>query len=248
MAFLTLTFTSNCLAESTDVAIYVPEQIQSWEKRESPVLWLFHGGGMDHMAWPIRGTVADGADKAGIIVVMPYIPDMNGTDPAYAGVERFLTEELPELISYVLPCSRKRENNYIAGLSVGGYFAHKIALSYPHKFSRAGSFSSPLDIQQDLRDRHLGDPRFQSPEDIPGTQWDLFDMLKKRRSEKVLLPDLYLACGTEDHTWESNLKMRSHLDSLGIGYTWDEGPGGHDFHFWNTQIAKFFVWLRESRG
>ena len=53
----------------------------------------------------------------------------------------FVTEELPQLARSFFPLSEKREDNFVAGLSMGGYGALKWAFRKPHQFSAAASCS-----------------------------------------------------------------------------------------------------------
>ena len=48
----------------------------------------------------------------------------------------FFTEELPMFITSVFPVSKKREDTYIAGFSMGGYGAWYLALSAPHLYAK----------------------------------------------------------------------------------------------------------------
>ncbi len=65
---------------------------------------------------------------------------------------KYVAEELPRIIETYLRVSPKRENTYVAGLSMGGYGAMKIALTYPEKFGFAASFSGALDIVALMQD------------------------------------------------------------------------------------------------
>ena len=55
-----------------------------------------------------------------------------------------IVKELPEVLQRFFPnMSRKREKTFIAGLSMGGYGAYKIALK-TNRFSYAASFSGAV--------------------------------------------------------------------------------------------------------
>ena len=59
----------------------------------------------------------------------------------------YLTEELMPLIYGWLPVSDKREDNYIAGLSMGGRGTIKFAVNHPDKFAAAAVLSAaPVDF------------------------------------------------------------------------------------------------------
>ena len=53
----------------------------------------------------------------------------------------------------------------------------------------------------------------------------------------------YLACGTEDGLLGVNRQFRDHLLRLGYDVTYEEGPGVHDWYFWDEYILKALNWL-----
>lgn len=53
----------------------------------------------------------------------------------------FVSEELPIVARVLLPLSDKREDNFVAGLSMGGYGAFKMAFWKPEFFAAAASLS-----------------------------------------------------------------------------------------------------------
>ena len=57
------------------------------------------------------------------------------------------------------------------------------------------------------------------------------------------IPKLYLACGTEDFLIEENRDYRDFLTNEMIDFTYIEGPGAHDWNFWDTYIEKVIEWL-----
>ena len=56
-------------------------------------------------------------------------------------------------------------------------------------------------------------------------------------------PKFYMACGTEDGLITPNHAFRDHLKGLGYDVTWEEGPGGHEWNFWDAYILKALEWL-----
>ena len=63
----------------------------------------------------------------------------------------FLLEELPEIARSFFPLSPHRKDNFIAGLSMGGYGAFLMALSQSEKYAAAASLSGILDIHESAR-------------------------------------------------------------------------------------------------
>lgn len=58
----------------------------------------------------------------------------------------FIAEELPKTMREFFHFSDKRENNFVAGSSMGGYGAFKLALTKPEQYAAAASLSGSLDL------------------------------------------------------------------------------------------------------
>ena len=58
----------------------------------------------------------------------------------------FLSEELPAVVASFFRVSTRREDTFVAGLSMGGYGALKWALRQPERFAAAASLSGALDV------------------------------------------------------------------------------------------------------
>lgn len=115
------------------------------------VLWLLHGFSADESDWQRFSSIERYAQEKKVAVVMP-----DGYNSMYAnnrfGAQyyNFYTEELPSVLQSLFPLSAKRENNFIAGLSMGGYGAFKAAFTKPEQYGAAASLSGGL--IQDLED------------------------------------------------------------------------------------------------
>ncbi|GMA60977.1 hypothetical protein GCM10025859_14170 [Alicyclobacillus fastidiosus] len=73
---------------------------------------------------------------------MPQVHRSAYTDMAYGNrYWTFLSEELPEVARSFFHLSDAREDNFVAGLSMGGYGALKWALRKPEQFVAAASLS-----------------------------------------------------------------------------------------------------------
>jgi putative tributyrin esterase len=258
MTYIRLTFSSEMLHGNTDVSVFYPDPPRlpgppgprpeatgssKYDKRKRyQVLWLMHGGGGDYTDWPLDAMIQRKCNAAQIIVVMPTIRDfvsmMSGADYL-----RYVAEELPEFIGFLFPISRKREDNFIAGLSYGGYFSYRVALNYPEQYACVGSFSSPLDVAMDIQRYHADSPTHPRYDTIAGTDLDVMGMAARLKEAGHYIPRMYQACGTEDFTWDFNISARDHFRSLSLDHTWVQGTGAHTFEFWDEHLKRFIDWL-----
>ncbi len=216
-------------------------------------LFLLHGRTDDHSAWVRRTSIERYAEEKGLAVVMPdaglsYYADMvHG--PEYF---TYISEELPLVVRSILPLTREREGTYIAGLSMGGYGAMKIALRRPDLFSRVGSFSGTLDLaswiqicrkngnRQILR---ILENSFGDPDAVTGTGNDVFHLLRELKASGKQPPRIYQCCGTEDFLHGVNLSFMEFCAREDVPVAYEEWPGGHDWTFWDQAIRRFLAWL-----
>src|SRR5512146_1475299 len=123
---LTLRCTMNVLLPQRTLA-----EAQSKEKPKYRTLYLLHGHSDDHTAWQRWTSIERYVEGLNLAVVMPAVNLSFYTDMAYGGkYGQFLSEEVPAVVRDMVPLSSAREDSFVAGLSMGGYGAFKLALSY----------------------------------------------------------------------------------------------------------------------
>nr|WP_321464432.1 alpha/beta hydrolase family protein [uncultured Desulfobulbus sp.] len=254
MALIHCHFYSHVLGLMTTMSVFLPELSQDTGQQPQgetpfPTLYLLHGRSDDHSAWQRRTSLERYLEGMNLAVVMPevgrsYYTDMQ-TGQRYWS---FISQEVPRVARRYFPLSQRREENYLAGLSMGGYGAFKLAFTFPERFAAAASLSGALDVvrltgseletgQQELV--HV----FGEPQTLAGSENDLFALTESVHERAGALPKLYQWCGTEDFLYLDNRRFRKHLDDLGIQVDYDEGPGGHEWSCWDAQIKKVLAWL-----
>ena len=237
MATLTLNFRPASLDFSTDVNIYLPDNVTE----DIPTLWLLHGMHGDRNSWMNGSAIVRHARARGIAVVMPSAENSFYTDQKYGfKYYTFIAKELPEYLRKILPLSKKREKNYIAGLSMGGYGAFKLALLNPDTYCAAASLSGCLDLPDVLSRHSWGNVAICNwGEDyatcVKDTTNDVLYLIDNFPKDPVR-PRLYVACGTEDFLYEANKRARDHLEVSDFEFSYNEGPGAHTWGFWAKWI------------
>ena len=246
MALLHIDSYSHVLGCSVRLDAVVPEK----ERGPWKSLLLLHGLTDDHSLWQRRSSIERYAEERNIAVIMPTTKLGFYTNALHG--ERwqdFIFDELPMLCRRMLPqLSHRREDNFVAGLSMGGYGALKAALARPDLFSKAAIFSAAVDIAA-LVDMPRGDFNlkenfyediFGPAASIPGSGNDLFAAAERLTKDR---PEIYIWCGTEDFLYDMNLRMRDHLTALGYAVRYSESPGGHHWVHWDREIKNALDWM-----
>ncbi len=95
-------------------------------------LYLLHGYSGDSTDYADFTGIVRYADDARIAVVMPSAYNGFYTDnPKGPRYWRYVSEELPQVCQSLFPLSTLREDNFVAGLSMGGHGAMKMAIMKP---------------------------------------------------------------------------------------------------------------------
>jgi S-formylglutathione hydrolase FrmB len=89
---------------------------------------------------------------------------------------------------------------------------------------------------------------FGAPDKLIGSHNDPKALAKKLADGHEKIPNVYMACGTEDFLISQNRDFHKYLEKLGIQHTYVEGPGIHNWPFWNTYIENALVWLGSLSG
>jgi putative tributyrin esterase len=216
-------------------------------------LYLLHGHSDDHTAWQRWTSIERYAERYNLAVVMPTAHLSFYTDMAHGGKYwQFISEEVPAVVRDLFPLSVKRADNFVAGLSMGGYGAFKLALTHPERFAAAASLSGAVDIREVVKahdrpedETWLDEMRniFGDLSKIHGSPHDLFT-LAGQVAQSPVKPRLYQCCGTEDFLYADNIRFRDHVKSLPLALTYEEGPGEHNWAYWDMMIQKVLDWLK----
>ncbi|MFC5405456.1 alpha/beta hydrolase [Cohnella soli] len=241
MALFQCQFFSDALQVQVSVNVILPQPI----KGPVPTLTLLHGLSDDHTTWCRNTSIERYAANRGLAVVMPAVNRSFYADmKAGSAYWTYVSEELPRIVRSYFPLSVERKHNFVAGLSMGGYGAFKLGLSHPERYAAAASLSGALDVHRLVVEEFGGDIRLAlgQPDDVAGSGNDLF-ALAERVVAKKPIPLLYQRCGTEDFLYEDNVRFRDYALELGLPLNYGEGPGDHNWAYWDARIAEVIDWL-----
>lgn len=261
MALFDLNFESGFLGGNTQVSVLMPDRYRAIPNKtffESgkryPVLWLLHGTHGDHTDWLRKSKVEVYARERELMVVMPSALNSNYANwPGFAtgfDMFRMITEELVPLVHNWLPASDKPEDNFVAGLSMGGGGALKFALNCPDIFGAGAVLSyapQNLDAMEDLEENAMGGDinRMRNGLQNAGGAKAYKDSMENSWRQVIelheagKLPKLYFCIGTEDFLYDYYTDFRAMCQEKGIDIQFEEEPGlGHEWRFWDSYIEK----------
>jgi S-formylglutathione hydrolase FrmB len=228
------------LPQATEEQIGVPRTSAAGRGDGFPVLYLLHGLSDDSTAWQRYTSIERYAAARGLAVVMPQVQRSFYADEVTGGrFATFLSQELPSVVESFFAVSTRREDTFVAGLSMGGYGALRWALRDPGRFAAAASLSGALDLsalydeRRPLFDRVFGGR--------PGADDDLFELLA--RADVEGLPSVYVGCGTEDELYDGSVRFVDEATALGCDVHVDFRPGEHEWGLWDATIGDVLAWL-----
>lgn len=249
-------FFSETLGMRSTIYVLLPQRrLLTGNIKRTPAcrtLYLLHGHSDDHTAWMRWSSIEKYAEGLNLAVVMPAVHLSFYTDMLHGGKYwQFISEEIPAFVRNTFSLSSARKDNFVAGLSMGGYGAFKLALTHPDRFAAAASLSGAVDIREVVKAHN--DPAnrawlvgmrnvFGDLSKVPGSKHDLFALAKKVAKTPVR-PRLYHCCGTEDFLHADNIRFRDAVRKLPLDLTYEEGPGEHAWPYWDKMIQNVLKWM-----
>ncbi|MDP3450819.1 MAG: alpha/beta hydrolase-fold protein, partial [Anaerolineaceae bacterium] len=251
MAIMTLDFYSRELKMSTLLTLVVPDSIRidSQPVSQRKCLTLLHGLSDDATSCLRLSKVELYAMETGIVVVMPsagrsmYCDGINGQN-----YFSHIANEIPEYLELVMGLSRKKENNSIAGISMGGMGAARIALTFPERFSAVGLFSGLLDLKMMLafvtEEQKQEFPfLLEALKDIDTTPLNPINLLDKEKQQGL---KILVRCGKQDNLFTMSQAFYAKASALGLDVTGQFEDGGHEWRLWDRYIEDFILMMANN--
>lgn len=266
MAVIKMNFLSKYLGMQTNITVCIPsfsfrDVINNTPDFYKPgmqfqTLYLLHGGSGDDSDYVNFSNIVRYADEHRIAVVMPcdynhfYTDDPKG--PRYW---KYIAEELPEVCQAYFPLSSKPEDNFAAGLSMGGHGAMKLGIMKcenfnailcmsgvsfnPDKlpnFRRAAPFKM---ADPDLMPMIALDAIYGDLEKFKGGPNDVWHWARVNVEQGKKLPKFFLTVGDTDFAREGVEDAHQYLAGLGYDTFFELVPGyGHEWAFWDLTLKK----------
>lgn len=248
-----VTVKSRALGRRADVTLYVPPAAR--DATDLPIIVLLHGVYGSHWAWALKGaahfTAAWLIDEGALPPVALLMPSdgLWGDGSGYVAhqdhdAERWIIDEMPALAQQLVAGCGTKSPLLVAGLSMGGFGALRLAGKHPGRIAAAASLSAVTDAAQfdalieESRDGWSCDPADRS-------------VLAALAGAGKPLPPLRLDCGLADPYLEANRALHRALQASGIAHQYVEGAGGHDWEYWSATLEhtlRFFGRVLHDKG
>lgn len=251
MALLHFSFFSQTIGKNVQLYAAVPE-IARFPDEKLKTVWLLHGWSGDYTDWTRQTGIERYANARKIAVIMPDASNSFYADMAF-GPEyfTFLTKELLEYCRRVLPLSERREDNFVAGLSMGGYGALKLGLACPQQYAAIGCLSGyniPEDFKEQVKTAREGWKRTMNiiygdlfPDNMMGSVNDVYHLAEEILKNDLPRPRIYHLWGDNDVAKRGAEVTKKHFESLEgnpFDYQWHLYPGKHDWELWDAHVEE----------
>ena len=259
-------FESRALGGPMRYSIYLPPGYHTPTEatRRYPVVYLLHGVGDDERAWPVYGRVEETLDRLiaaaelpPFIVVMPDGAKGWWVDSADIGgpgdYETAVRDDLPSHVEESWRAATGRDGRFVAGLSMGGFGALRLAFAYPERYRAVGALSAAL-WNRVAPGWRPADP-VRMARIFDGSFGDPFDPQRflanhpRRFLPRIQNPPeplgIYLAAGDDDGfgTQFATLELFEELRQRQVPVELRIDDGGHDWKVWRKALSPMLQWF-----
>ncbi len=203
---------------------------QDNKENKFPLLLLFHGYGGNYMAYERFSKIDMYAEENNIAVCM-----ISGENKSYLNKGSsdnfydFIETELKDYLYGNFNISPKKEDNFIAGLSMGGFGALYHGLSNPDAYAEIGAFSPGITMRRINKNKES----------------TLKSLVIKNKNN---LPRIYISCGEKDNIVKDEVedfilflkKKYIHFD-----YKWYKNYD-HEWRLWDKEIENFIKKIKRT--
>lgn len=241
-----VTVKSVALGRRADVLIHATPAARSTSS--APVVILLHGVYGSHWSWCFQGgahrtnaRLQAARDIPPFILAMPsdglwgdgggYVRQRGGD------FERWIVDEVPAAVARATERSTSSAPLFIAGLSMGGFGALRLAGKFPGRFAAASGHSSITDFAQMSE-------FVEEPLETFGVAEEDRSVLETLLRHRDRLPPLRFDCGTGDSLLAANRAVHEGLVAARVAHQYEEFSGAHTWEYWQTHLEdtlRFFA-------
>jgi putative tributyrin esterase len=235
-----LTFLSPAVGKTVRAIALLPPKAE-----HAPVLYLLHGRNSSPEFWTGRTRLRSLLPGTNLAVVC--LTGENGfyTNSLKGGADwedSILRDQIPRAESW-FKIGGERSRRMIAGFSLGGFGAMKLALKRFDTFcgvhTISGSFGSAQSTDEPLKMEIFGPPH--SGQRQQNDPFHLAGLVPHTQR-----PAVQFDCGLSDELLEANRRFDALLDSLKWPHAYHETPGGHTSAYVDTRLPELLAFAQQQ--
>ena len=167
----------------------------------------------------------------------------------YQNYSSFVGREIVDVTRRMLPLSTRREDTFIAGISMGGYGALYNGLKYKDTFGKVAALSPAIDVFRVMEEHPEAGFLPQQLEDLFGkketyaeSEWCLDRFYCGNNLENA--PEILLCCGDQDRlVYPQGKEFAEKIRDKGYACSYLAGEGDHEVDYWESVLDAVFSFL-----
>ena len=203
--------------------VYLPPCYAADSELRYPVLYLIPGSKSSPDSW-LKAGLPDEMDKLILGKTIPPLIVITTENTDNDPMGEMIYNELIPAVERAYPIAADRRYRSVAGGSLGGISAYRLAFRYPETFSSAGLFGSGLAPGEEMQVR----------------LW-LTHMNESNRTR------VFMNTGREDaYMLDLAKAMKSILDEMDIENQLYVDESGHQYQYWIPNFDQYLTWVTEK--
>lgn len=201
--------------------------------KEVSVIYLLHGRGGNAKSFLNQTTIERFIQGTSFVAFSVDVGNSYYAESdTYGDVLHFLGQEFPAMMQRIHPFTI--QNEFIIGISMGGYGALKLLEKYPSRF-KGVAILSPLLVMDTLVTH------------IPSVEKELRTIFPKKIYPNLIQSDfhhlglqthLIHRCGKDDFMIEDSLDFSNKIGRYLSNYSFYVSEGEHNWDYWDGQIGQ----------
>ena len=234
-----------CPGDSLRAVVAAPSGTPPAEGR--PSLYMLNGYSGSHLDWAKRVNIDSIAQARGLVLVFPDGGNSWYIDTPGNPIESAITGPLVSYVDSLYHTADSPRRRAVAGLSMGGHGAVRLAGRHPELFGAVAAMSGALDLATNpaIRKRY-GLAKVLGPYDADPQKWRRESATAQVEALRDASTPVLLICGDADFFLSDNRRFAQLMQAAGADCRLDIRPGDHNWRFWRAQLPAVLDFVCQS--